>query len=602
MPAPDLLAANDLGGPDPGGTPASFTDDTTDAAVQTPGPTMPAALPPPAPIQNGPGVWDSIRQALPLVAAGIAARVGGPLAGAGLLQGLTQAQQQKRLELEKQAALQQAYTHQRTDDAIRLMQQASEQQQRQATFVQNAIKELNGIDDPVQFAATAKLFDDTAARVFGTDPGTIAKAVSFDNTKALAKTKAEAQTVLDRVGKQFAGPDDPTGAQFIAQHPDYTVTFRGKPTKFSDLQAVVGVDVIDASGKGVVPNAPLPAAVSDAKSAAQSALVQEAQRRKSAGLPPMTPAEAAKISADAAQGFEATLAGKRTAAEAANKPAVLTTGVTAPGSPTPEMHGADYLKTLPSATADTIKALADGRMAFPTGAALRDPKWSALVQGVMQYDPSFDEAMASQNARQKTRVDFTTGKSAQTINALNTVAGHLAELQAQGAALGNTDFDSYNTIKNWLKTRIGLPEATNFNTTKQAVADELTRVYRQAGGSEADVQGWKNAINASQSPAQLAGNFATVGKLIQSKLDALDAQYKQGMGTSAVSIVSPSARQAIDRLQGVASGGTGAGGGTASPQRTLTYGGKPVVQTQQPDGTWTDAQGWVYNAAGVRIR
>lgn len=581
MPAPDLIAADQLGGPDPGApVAASFNADTADESTPTPdvSASAPPAQPPPqaqqpAPIQNGPGVWDSIRQALPLVIAGIAAKTGGPLAGAGLLKGLNDAQERKRLELEKQAALHQAYTHQNLDDQIRLQQEQGAQQQRQSAFFQNAIKELNGIDDPVQFAATAKLFDDTSARVFGTDPGTISGAVKFDNTKALTKTKADAQTVLDRVGKQFASPDDPTGAQFIASHPDYSVTFRGKPTKFSELQAVVGLDVSDASGQRAAPTAQ-PALVDASKNPGQAAIVAEQQRRKTAGLPPMTQAEATKIAQDATTAYEAKLAGQKTAAEAANKPASASGGaMTAPGNPPPSLHGQDYLNTLDPSTATTIKALAEGRMEFPRGTALRSPQWSALVQGVMQYDPAFDEAQASNNARTAVRKDFTSGKSAQTINALNTVAGHLAELQQQAGALGNTSIDWYNGFKNWVKTHIGIPDVTNFNTTRKAVSDELTRVYRQAGGSEADTQAWQAAINSSQSPEQLAGAFATVGRLIESKLNAMQQQAQQGMGIAPISVVSPDARAKLSALQGQPAG--------APASFAVSYGGKTYTFPSQ---------------------
>lgn len=217
-------------------------------------------------------------------------------------------------------------------------------------------------------------------------------------------------------------------------------------------------------------------------------------------------------------------------------------------------HGDAYLATLSTNEAQTVKALAEGRIPWPTGTALRQGPWSARVDEALQYDPTLDTATISNNARQKVRNDFTSGTSAKTINAMNTVVGHLADLQKIGEGLGNTSYDWVNEIKNWLtpggsKTGVSI---NNFNTAKQAVADELTRVYRQAGGSEQDIQSWQATLNAAKSPQELEGAFRTIGGLLESKLGAMQNQYQQGMGTTPVNVVTPQTRATLDRLQGSA--------------------------------------------------
>jgi hypothetical protein len=127
-------------------------------------------------------------------------------------------------------------------------------------------------------------------------------------------------------------------------------------------------------------------------------------------------------------------------------------------------------------------------------------------------------------------------------------------LQQIGTGLSNSPSDTVNAIKNWLvpggsETGVAI---NNFNTAKQAVADELTRVYRQAGGSEQDIQSWQSTINAAKSPAELQGAFKTIGGLLESKLGAMQNQYQQGMGTTPVSVVTPQTRGALNKLQGVA--------------------------------------------------
>lgn len=248
-------------------------------------------------------------------------------------------------------------------------------------------------------------------------------------------------------------------------------------------------------------------------------------------------------------------------------------------------HGDDYLKTLPANAAAMVKSLAEGRQPWPSSFALRTPYWQSLVQQVMQYDPTFDTAQASNNARTKVRADFTSGKSAQQVNAINTVVGHLSELSDKADALGNSPVQFINSVKNWVKTQAGAPEVTNFNTAKKAVADELTRVWRQAGGAESDIKSWQTSLDAANSPAQLHEAFKTIGGLLESKLNALQSQYQQGMGTSDIQMINPASRRSLDKLERRA--------GSSSETGGYIYARDPQgVLHRAPAGTALPA-GWV---------
>jgi hypothetical protein len=116
-----------------------------------------------------------------------------------------------------------------------------------------------------------------------------------------------------------------------------------------------------------------------------------------------------------------------------NAPMLGMMGTGAQGGP--QVNGQDFLKTLNPTTAQQVKALAEGRMQFPAGFALKSPYWQNMLSAVSQYDPSFDAI--NYNARAKTRSDFTSGKAAQTINALNTVACHEGDLSDAAKKLNN---------------------------------------------------------------------------------------------------------------------------------------------------------------------
>ncbi len=263
-------------------------------------------------------------------------------------------------------------------------------------------------------------------------------------------------------------------------------------------------------------------------------------------------------------------------------------GLNAPINPNAP-HGDAFLATIPQQSA-MVKSLAEGKQPWPSAFALRTPYWQDLMQKVFQYDPTFDTAQASNNARVKTRIDFTSGKSAQTINALNTVVGHVGNLAAIGDQLGNSSLDFVNAARNMVTPGGTVRGAAinNFNLAKQAVASELTRVYRQAGGSEKDIEGWQASINAAKSPAELQGAWKTIGGLLNSKLEAMQTQVDQGLGIGKIQIVTPEARQHLNRLEGNASAGA-----AISASKTLPGG---VTVARQPDGTWKSPSGGVYTS------
>ena len=218
----------------------------------------------------------------------------------------------------------------------------------------------------------------------------------------------------------------------------------------------------------------------------------------------------------------------------------------APGDET--KTGGAYLSTLDPQQASQVKALAEGRMQFPTGTALKSPYWQQMLSAVSQYDPSFDAI--NYNARSSTRKGFTSGKEAQTVNALNTVAEHLGTLSDYADQLNNTSIPLVNRIKNFAAQETGDPRIARFNTAKKAAADEVAKVWRSTGGSEADIKENLKNLDGAQSPEQLHAAIGTLVQLIGGKLSALQDQYVQGMGTAqnAKPLVSPEAQRAYQKV------------------------------------------------------
>lgn len=260
---------------------------------------------------------------------------------------------------------------------------------------------------------------------------------------------------------------------------------------------------------------------------------------------------------------------KDRATEKAAAPFVPPTDAT--GAP---VMGEALLKTLPDAKQKLVTAILEGRQALPSGAALKDPYWKGIIETANAIDPNFDTV--NFNARANTRKDFTSGKAAGQINAINTVVGHLHDLADTGEKLGNFGLNWMNKIYNAITpggTNRGVA-LNNFETLKEGVSTELMRTWRQVGaGSEKEIEDWKAQLEATKSPEELRGAFKTIGGMLESKLNALDSQYKQGMGTDKISAITPESRAKLDALQGVKAGAPAASGPTDGARQPIPGGG-----------------------------
>lgn len=387
---------------------------------------------------------------------------------------------------------------------------------------------------------------------------------------AQSKAKAaEANLQLEDLTKEHLGSSG-LDIQNHGNDPHYFAVFVAKHATPKDglldpndaetlLQNAQTPEAVKQITDGWIKNAPsyarshTPAALTEQK--LKDAQLLEAQQ-KTLGTVPETPAQKSER-----QNREAMLTFTKMreeeahrhnlATEQAANPYGVGTGTSPAGGGAPAVAGPTgdaFLKTLDPGTAEEVKAYAEGRRPFPTG--MSQSKLQPLIKLVGQYDPTFDAA--NFNARSKARQDFTSGASAKQITALNTVLGHLDDLSEKGGALGNTSLPSYNAIKNWLKTQSGSQDVTNFNTVRKGVTDELTRVWRQAGGSESDIKTWAESLNSAQSPEQLTGAFTTIAGMIGSRLDALQNQKDQGFGQLGkdIQIITPKSRAIMDKLTG----------------------------------------------------
>jgi hypothetical protein len=180
----------------------------------------------------------------------------------------------------------------------------------------------------------------------------------------------------------------------------------------------------------------------------------------------------------------------------------------------------------------TIERNADligtGKMAPPTGAALRNPVMAATMARVQEKYPKFDaKDYGTQSTAEKA---FTTGKQGNTVRSLNVAMSHLDVLDEAGKALKNGNMTDFNKLANNLAARTGNPAPTNFNEAKKIVSDEVVKAVVGAGGGVSDREEAAKAFNEANSPAQLSGAIKTAKKLLSGQLGGLKKQYETSTG------------------------------------------------------------------------
>lgn len=198
---------------------------------------------------------------------------------------------------------------------------------------------------------------------------------------------------------------------------------------------------------------------------------------------------------------------------------------------TPEnahLNGDAFLATLEPTMANNVKALIKYEAPLTTFSS-RQGERAALLAAARQADPNFNAMKYP--VRQQVMADFTKGPTANNIVALDQGINHMGTLYDLGQALENKDLKAVNSIINIVKDQTGRPEVNNFNTAKQAVGEELMRVFRQVNASEVEAAQWQKKFSEASSPAQLKGAIQTATTLLEGRVNAINNRWNRAFDT-----------------------------------------------------------------------
>ena len=232
------------------------------------------------------------------------------------------------------------------------------------------------------------------------------------------------------------------------------------------------------------------------------------------------------------------------------KPSIYGAPGTLVNSQNSNLHGQEFLATLPPSEQNVVKTIAGYEAPLNQVSSLRTQARQEILAAVKQYDPNF--SMMKYPVRQAIVTDFAKGKTADNIVALDQAINHMGTLWKLGDALQNNDLKALNAVVNFVRDQTGDPRVNNFTTAKQAVGTELMRVFRQVQASEIETQAWERRFSDANSPQQIKGAIQVGSKLLEGRINALNNRWNRGMETTGgyPQILSPEANSALQMFMG----------------------------------------------------
>jgi len=150
----------------------------------------------------------------------------------------------------------------------------------------------------------------------------------------------------------------------------------------------------------------------------------------------------------------------------------------------------------------------------------------AAVTQILQKYPNY--STADYDIEKGVMKSATSGAIATNLTNFNTAIEHAKQLQEDANALDNANLQTYNKIGNRLNVELGKDAVTNFNVVKNALAGEMSKVFKGGQATDAEIKAVEQPFNAANSPEQLKGAIASAIRLMNSKRDALKQQVEQG--------------------------------------------------------------------------
>lgn len=201
------------------------------------------------------------------------------------------------------------------------------------------------------------------------------------------------------------------------------------------------------------------------------------------------------------------------------------------------LTGKAYLDTLPKEQANTVQMMVEGKIQPPTSFAMSKPYWQNMIAAAHNYDPTFDATAWS--GRVAGVKDFSAGKSSEMVRAANQTLAHVGSLLDSMDNLHNGRFPAVNAVGNFINEQTGGGQPGAFRTNAHAVAEEMSKVFKGANLSDAEIRQWEQNLTANMSPEQQRAQIAKLSELLHGSLSALEEKRVASIGPVAAAKAGP---------------------------------------------------------------
>lgn len=234
------------------------------------------------------------------------------------------------------------------------------------------------------------------------------------------------------------------------------------------------------------------------------------------------------------------------------------------------LTGSEALNQAPPILRTKVLQALDGRIAPPTGLALRDPMQQQVLTMAQMVDPSFD--MAKWAVRHKMHLDYSPGgKIGNNLASASMSVNHLYDLMEAAKKLNNNNWIMGNVAREW----IGNPIARNmdweskgangktipkyadrladFDLKKKLAMEELGKFLRGSGaGNLTQHQELMDTMKAAKSEGELMTSVKGAIQMLGGKMEPYAAAYNQTFNTNrpVADFLSPEAKKHLDLIQG----------------------------------------------------
>jgi hypothetical protein len=176
----------------------------------------------------------------------------------------------------------------------------------------------------------------------------------------------------------------------------------------------------------------------------------------------------------------------------------------------------------------TVDLIGQGKMAPPSGMALRNPQIVKMMERVAQKYPDYDATEYA--GKIKAMRDFSTGKEGSSIRSFAVASDHLKQLDGLVDALANKDVPLVNKFGNIIAQQTGSTAPTNFDAAKGIVAKEVLKSIVAGGGGVEERQELAHLLDNAKTEKQLKGVIQTYQHLMEAQKEGLMQQYELATG------------------------------------------------------------------------